>query len=69
MNVYPLLKPLLFRLDPEEAHHFTIHNLKLAGKLPFLLNLVSGKVESPKLHRNLFGLDFPNPVGLACWAG
>ncbi|HRG88979.1 MAG TPA: quinone-dependent dihydroorotate dehydrogenase [Chitinophagales bacterium] len=65
MNVYPLLKPLLFKLDPEEAHHFTIHNLKLAGKLPFLLNLVSGKVEHPKLHRHLFGLDFPNPVGLA----
>jgi dihydroorotate dehydrogenase len=65
MNLYPLLKPVLFRLDPEEAHHFTIHNLKLAGKLPFLLNLFSGKVESPKLHRNLFGLDFPNPVGLA----
>lgn len=65
MNLYPLLKPVLFRLDPEEAHHFTIHNLKLAGKLPFLLNLFSGKVGSPKLHRNLFGLDFPNPVGLA----
>ncbi len=65
MNLYPLLKPLLFQLDPEEAHHFTVHNLQLAGKLPFLLKLVAGSVEHPSLHRNLFGIDFPNPVGLA----
>lgn len=65
MNLYPLLKPFLFQLDPEEAHHFTIHNLQLAAKLPLLLQLASGKVESPKLHRKVFGIDFPNPVGLA----
>jgi len=65
MNLYPLIKPLLFQLDPEEAHHFTVHNLQLAGKLPLLLHLVSGKVSHPSLHRNLFGIDFPNPVGLA----
>ncbi len=65
MNLYPLLKPFLFQLDPEAAHHFTIHNLQLAGKLPFLLKLIAGNVEHPSLHRNLFGIDFPNPVGLA----
>lgn len=65
MNLYPLLKPLLFKMDPEEAHHFTIHNLQLAGKLPFLLKMAAGKVEHPSLHRNFWGLDFPNPVGLA----
>ncbi len=65
MNLYPLLKSFLFQLDPEEAHHFTVHNLHLAGKLPGLLGMVSGKVEHPSLHRNLFGIDFPNPVGLA----
>ena len=66
MNLYPLAKPFLFSLDPEEAHHFTINNLKLAGKLPFLLQLIAGgKLEHPGLHRTLFGLDFPNPVGLA----
>lgn len=53
-------------MDPEEAHHFTIHNLQLAGKLPWLLKLaVGGKVEHPSLHRTLWGIDFPNPVGLA----
>lgn len=66
MNLYPLAKKFLFQLDPEEAHHFTIHNLQLAGKLPFLLNIgVGGKVEHPSLHRQLWGIDFPNPVGLA----
>src|SRR5687768_11841033 len=66
MNLYPLAKNFLFKLDPEEAHNFTIHNLELAGKFPFLLKMVAGdKVEHPSLHRNLFGLDFPNPVGLA----
>jgi dihydroorotate dehydrogenase len=66
VNPYSLLKPILFKLDPEEAHHFTIYNLELAGKLPRLLKFMAGgAVEHPKLHRQLFGLDFPNPVGLA----
>ncbi|MFN8298411.1 MAG: quinone-dependent dihydroorotate dehydrogenase [Chitinophagales bacterium] len=66
MNLYPLLKPFLFSLDPEKAHHFTIHNLQLAGKLPFMLEATTGgKVEHPSLHRTVFGIDFPNPVGLA----
>ena len=66
MNFYPLAKPLLFSMDPEEAHHFTINNLQLAGKFPFLLQLIAGgKLEHPSLHRTCFGIDFPNPVGLA----
>lgn len=66
MNLYPLVKKFLFQLDPEEAHHFTIHNLQLLGKFPFLLNMVvGGKVEHASLHRNRWGIDFPNPVGLA----
>lgn len=53
-------------MDPEEAHHFTIHNLQLLGKLPFLLNITAGgKIEHPSLHRQVLGIDFPNPVGLA----
>lgn len=54
-------------MDAEEAHHFTMHNLQLLGKVPFLLDMAVGgnKVEHPSLHRNVFGLDFPNPVGLA----
>lgn len=53
-------------MDAEEAHHFTLHNLQLLGKAPWLLSMaLGGKVEHPSLHRNVFGIDFPNPVGLA----
>ncbi len=66
MNFYSLARKFLFQLDPEEAHNFTIHNLELAGKFPPLIKLFAGKgIEHTSLHRNLFGLDFPNPVGLA----
>ncbi len=66
MNLYPLAKKFLFQLDAEEAHHFTIHNLQLLGKVPLLLSLAAGKkVEHASLQRNVFGLQFPNPVGLA----
>lgn len=66
MNLYPLAKNVLFKMDAEEAHHFTLHNLQLLGKAPWLLNIaLGGKVEHPSLHRNVFGIDFPNPVGLA----
>jgi dihydroorotate dehydrogenase len=66
VNLYPLIKPLLFRMDPEEAHHFTIHNLELAGRFPGLIKFFDGGgLRNPLLHRQLFGLDFPNPVGLA----
>ena len=62
MNLYPLVKPLLFQLDAEAAHHLTIAALKN----PLLRVFAGGtKVEHPSLHRKLFGLDFPNPVGLA----
>jgi dihydroorotate dehydrogenase len=66
MNLYSLAKKILFQMDAEEAHHFTIHNLQLIGRFPFLLDLVAGKqLKDPRLAREVFGLHFPNPVGLA----
>jgi dihydroorotate dehydrogenase len=66
MNLYSLAKKILFQMDAEEAHHFTIHNLQLIGRFPFLLDLVAGKqLNDPRLAREVFGLHFPNPVGLA----
>jgi len=62
MNLYPLIKPLLFQLDAEAAHHLTISALRN----PLLSAFAGGNtIEHPSLHRRLFGLDFPNPVGLA----
>ncbi|MBP9067916.1 MAG: quinone-dependent dihydroorotate dehydrogenase [Bacteroidia bacterium] len=65
--MYSILKPLLFRLNPEKAHHVTFSLIKLANFIPGLPALLRGlyKIEHPSLKRTVFGLDFPNPVGLA----
>ncbi len=63
--MYTLLRPLLFRLDPERAHSLTLHLLRLAGSLPpacALIRRLWGAGEKPV---RLWGLTFRNPVGLA----
>ena len=62
--MYRLLKPFLFALEPEAAHGLALGVLKLSQ--PFL-PLVSPlfKTADSRLERTLFGLTFPNPVGLA----
>jgi dihydroorotate dehydrogenase len=65
--MYKLLKPLLFCLNPERAHHLTFSLIKAANFVPGLPALFRGlyKVEHPSLKRTVFGIEFPNPVGLA----
>jgi dihydroorotate dehydrogenase len=53
-----LARPLLFALEPERAHRATIAALKL-------LPLVEGAKSNPCLAVSVFGLDFPNPLGMA----
>ena len=62
-----LLRPIFFFFDPEKIHDFIFFILKLLDKIPFLFNLINTffKVNHPKLETNLFGIKFPNPVGLA----
>ncbi len=64
--MYKLLKPLLFLLNPEKAHYLTFDLLKIFLGNSFFRSISSliFKVNSPKLERELFGLKFPNPVGL-----
>jgi dihydroorotate dehydrogenase, subfamily 2 len=59
-----LIRPLLFRLDPETAHHLAIRGLQLSSLTPLFWRLVQIK-PNPKFTKDLFGLHFPNPVGLA----
>lgn len=61
------LKPILFQFAPERAHHITLFLLKTVLSIPILSHLFRAfySVNHPKLHRKVFGLDFPNPVGLA----
>jgi len=65
--MYQLIKPLLFKLDPERAHHLTLHLIKWAGIFPptyFLLRRLF-EVNDPRLEVEAFGLKFKNPIGLA----
>ena len=65
--MYQILRPLLFRLDPERAHQITLKLLRVAGASPvsrFVLRMMYSQ-DRQGLGVNLFGLKFPNPVGLA----
>lgn len=58
-----LIRPLLFKFDPEEIHYFTFSMLKNFG---FLAKLFLPKpIQDKRLEREVFGLKFKNPVGLA----
>lgn len=59
-----LVRPLLFSLDPETAHHLAIGGLRFASGQPWLLRLLQQRSPTPRPVR-VFGLDFPNPIGLA----
>lgn len=62
-----LIRPLLFKFDPEKVHHFTFSLLKLSGKIPFVTSIIKSvySVEDNRLEREIFGLKFKNPIGLA----
>ena len=59
--LYPLIRPALFSLDPEDAHRFTLAGLDAAHKLG-LLKLLP---RAPGKPVHVMGIDFPNAVGLA----
>jgi dihydroorotate dehydrogenase len=62
-----LLRPLLFQIDPEKVHTFSYSALRTAFKLPFSAKIAESVycLKDAKLEREVFGLKFPNPVGLA----
>lgn len=60
--LYPLVRPALFAMDAEDAHHFTLQRLKQAHALG-LSSLIGNRIaDNP---RTVMGVRFPNPVGLA----
>lgn len=63
--MYKLLRPLLFHLDPERAHHLTFSMLEVAKQVPGALALVGGTRPSAEAAVEVMGLKFPGPVGLA----
>lgn len=61
-----ILRPLLFNFDPEKVHYFTFALIRFFSAIGFgsFFRMIY-QVNDPKLEREVFGLTFPNPVGLA----
>ncbi len=66
-RMYRLVRPLLFRLDAERAHELAFKAGAIAQRVPGFLPLQSALTGKPvaALRRQVFGLDFPSPIGLA----
>lgn len=61
------LKPILFRFNPETAHNLLFSGMSFLRHVPFARAIIRAiyKRESPATAREVFGIKFPNPVGLA----
>lgn len=62
-----LIRPILFSFDPEKIHHFSFRFLKISQKIPFVSSILRAQfqIQDKRLETEVFGLKFPNPVGLA----
>jgi dihydroorotate dehydrogenase len=63
-DLYPLIRPLLFRLSAEHANAISLRGLQ-SGLGRLLVNKGAQEPDPPILKQRLWGLDFPNPIGLA----
>ena len=62
-----LIRPILFWFDPEEVHYFTFKWIRIFNKIPVFSAVCKAfyAVDDARLEREVFGLKFKNPVGLA----
>ena len=62
-----ILKPVLFRFNPENAHNLLFSLLSFLRHIPFAHSIIRAiyKKDAPSLRKEVFGIEFPNPVGLA----
>jgi len=62
-----LIRPLFFCFDPEKIHHFTFALVRVTSKIPGFSSIYKSLylVNDKRLEREVFGLKFKNPVGLA----
>ena len=63
----PIIRPILFLFDPEKVHYFTFSVIKIFHKIPLFSRLMRSvyQLSDTRLERELFGITFKNPVGLA----
>lgn len=61
------IRPILFCFDPEKVHYFTFSVLRFINRIPFVSKVFNSfyQFEDKRLEREVFGLKFKNPVGLA----
>lgn len=62
-----VIRPILFLFDPEWVHYFSFAAIRVLHRIPFMGGLVRKLYSSkkPSLQKEVFGIHFPNPVGLA----
>ncbi|PHN05532.1 quinone-dependent dihydroorotate dehydrogenase [Flavilitoribacter nigricans] len=62
-----IIKPIFFLFPAERAHHLTLFLLKMVLGIPLVGNMfrMAFSLKDTRLEREVFGLKFPNPVGLA----
>jgi len=62
-----ILKPILFLFNPEKAHYFTTNMLSTVLAIPGMKSIFAAlfQIKDKRLERTVFGIKFPNPVGLA----
>src|SRR5687768_10235909 len=65
--MYKLFRPLLFLVDPEKIHALVFGMLRFQSRFPGSQSALRSlfQIEDRRLEKNLFGLTFKNPVGLA----
>lgn len=65
--IYPYLRSAMFRFSPEKAHHLSMNVLKFLCNTPIVNGIVKKQFKGkfPSLHKEIMGLQFTNPVGLA----
>jgi dihydroorotate dehydrogenase len=64
LDLYPLIRPVLRRLAAETAQNLTLRALE-AGLGRWIVGPAAREPDPPILAQRLWGLEFPNPVGLA----
>ena len=61
-----LIRPILFLFDPEKVHYFIFSIIKFFNAIGFgIIFRKLFQIKNSKLEREVFGIKFPNPVGLA----
>lgn len=64
--MYPLIRSLLFHLDPEEAHDYAVRTMASLQQVPIALHTISRFTAAPQsLAKTVWGLRFASPVGIA----